>query len=57
MTDLQRPVLLPSMAAALLEAWMQDKRTGYVQLNFTEGTIGNATIHCTIPIVRQGGEQ
>lgn len=46
----QRPVHLPEPLATLVETWLEEKRVGYLQLNFSTGKIANVTVHTTIAI-------
>jgi hypothetical protein len=45
-----RLIRLPEPVATLVETWLQEKRVGYLQLNFATGKIANVTVHTTIAI-------
>lgn len=58
---LNRAVMLPEPVATLIETWIQNKHTGYiqlkgdgngqhVQLNFGSGGLASATVHLTVPV-------
>lgn len=49
-TTKSRPVHLPEPVATLVETWLDEKRVGYLQLNFSPGAIANVTVHTTIPV-------
>ena len=49
-TTTHRPVHLPEPVATLVETWLEEKRVGYLQLNFSTGKIANVTVHTTIKI-------
>lgn len=49
-TPTHRPVHLPEPVATLVETWLDEKRVGYLQLNFSTGKIANVTVHTTIKI-------